>query len=85
MLNDGELLWEGGGYLGRQTNQIAELVAATQALAKVPPGSSVTLVSDSQYVLKGISEWRSGWEKRGWINSQKQPVANKELWVALFF
>ena len=42
------------------------------------------LVSDSQYVLKGISEWRAGWERRGFRNSKNEPVANLELWKRLF-
>lgn len=80
----GELLKEDKGSLGRATNQIAELRAAQKGLEMTPVGAEVELVSDSQYVLKGISEWRKGWEKRGWTNSTGAPVANKELWVALF-
>ncbi len=42
------------------------------------------LVSDSQYVLKGLSEWRAGWERRGFRNAKGDPVANLELWKRLF-
>lgn len=72
------------GSLGHGTNQTAEISAALEALKLVPAGSSVKLVSDSQYVLKGISEWRQGWIKRGWRNANHDPIANKELWVQLF-
>jgi len=44
----------------------------------------VELVSDSQYVLKGLSEWRAGWERKGFRNSRNEPVANLELWKKLF-
>jgi ribonuclease HI len=42
------------------------------------------LVSDSQYVLKGLTEWRAGWERKGYRNSKGEPVANLALWKALF-
>jgi ribonuclease HI len=72
------------GYIGLGTNQIAELTAAIEGLALVPPGEAVELVSDSQYVLKGLTEWRAGWERKGWRNSKGEPVANLELWKKLF-
>lgn len=72
------------GFIGHGTNQVAELTAAIEGLKLTPPGSEVELVSDSQYTLKGISEWRKGWERRGWKNAAGQPVANKELWMTLF-
>ncbi len=72
------------GFIGHGTNQIAELSAAIEGLARVPPGAAVELVSDSQYVLKGISEWRAGWERKGWRNSKGEPVANLGLWKQLF-
>ena len=72
------------GYIGIGTNQIAELTAAIEGLGRVPAGAAVELVSDSQYVLKGISEWRAGWERKNWRNSKGDPVANQSLWKALF-
>ncbi len=84
LVEAGEVRAAAGGYIGSQTNQIAELVAAIEGLTRTPEGAVVELVSDSQYTLKGISEWRKGWERRGWVNSANQPVANKEHWVRLF-
>ncbi len=72
------------GFLGYGTNQIAEIAAAIEGLKLTPEGSSVVLVSDSQYVVKGLSEWRKGWERRGWRNSKGEPVANADLWRAIF-
>lgn len=72
------------GFIGPGTNQIAELTAAIEGLKRVPTGASVELVSDSQYVLKGISEWRTGWERKGFRNSKGEVVANLALWKQLF-
>lgn len=72
------------GFIGHGTNQIAELTAALEGLARIPAGAAVELVSDSQYVLKGLTEWRAGWERKGWRNSKGEPVANLALWKQLY-
>ena len=72
-----------GGFLGTQTNQVAELMAALEGLRRTPVGARVLLVSDSDYTLKGISTWRKGWERNGWLTTDKKPVKNKEIWQAL--
>ena len=72
------------GFIGPGTNQIAELTAALEGLSRVPPGAVVELVSDSQYVLKGLTEWRAGWERKGFRNSKGEIVANLALWKALY-
>lgn len=73
-----------GAYIGKATNQVAELSAAISGLRTVAEGSVVELVSDSQYVLKGLSEWRKGWIANGWTNSSGKPVANKPYWQELY-
>lgn len=72
------------GFIGPGTNQVAELTAAIEGLSRVPDGAAVELVCDSQYVLKGLSEWRAGWERRGYRNAKGEPVANLSLWKRLF-
>ena len=72
------------GFIGPGTNQIAEITAAIEGLSRTPEGAAVELVSDSQYVLQGLSEWRAGWERRGFRNAKGDPVANLELWKRLF-
>ena len=72
------------GFIGPGTNQIAELTAAIEGLSIVPAGARVELVSDSQYVLKGLSEWRAGWERKGFKNSKGETVANLALWKKLY-
>lgn len=81
---EGRVVAEECGFIGRATNQIAEIVAAIEGLSRVPLGAHVELVSDSQYVLKGLTEWRQGWERRQWRNSKNEPVANLELWQRLY-
>ncbi len=53
------------------------------ALEYLEQPSKVTLYSDSQYVVNGITEWIDKWKRCGWINSQKKPVKNRELWERL--
>jgi ribonuclease HI len=81
---DGRDVEHARGFIGHGTNQIAEITAAIEGLGRVPEGATVELVSDSQYVLKGLSEWRKGWERKNWRNSKNEPVANLELWKRLF-
>lgn len=84
VVQEGVAVEEANGFIGYATNQIAELVAAIAGLLSTPVGAKVELISDSQYVLKGISEWRKGWERRGWRNAAGDPVANKAYWQQLF-
>jgi ribonuclease HI len=65
------------------TNNRMELMAVIQALQALKRPCAVTLNVDSQYVLKGMTEWLAGWKAKGWRTSTKQPVKNQELWQAL--
>ena len=67
------------------TNNRMELMAAIKALEAVKPRykGTVTLWTDSTYVLKGITEWIHGWKKRGWKNAAKKAVKNADLWREL--
>lgn len=65
------------------TNNRMELTAAIRALQALSRPCKVVLHTDSQYVVKGITEWLPGWKRRGWKNSQNKPVENKELWEEL--
>lgn len=72
-----------GGARG-VTNNKMELTAAIEALAAVPRGEQVTLITDSQYVIKGCTEWRAGWVKRGMKNSKGEEVLNGDYWHRLW-
>lgn len=64
------------------TNNRMELTAVISAL-KVLPECDLIMKTDSQYVVNGVTKWLAGWKRRGWINSQKKPVLNRDLWEEL--
>jgi ribonuclease HI len=65
------------------TNNRMELMAAIEALKLIKRPSRIRVVTDSTYLVKGMTEWVQRWIKQGWMNSQKRPVANRALWEAL--
>jgi ribonuclease HI len=67
------------GAEARTTNQRMEITAAYEAV-KAHPGP-LEVVSDSTYVVNCFRDsWHVGWIKRGWTNSARKPVANRDLW-----
>lgn len=71
------------GGLADTTNNQMELMAVIMGLEALKRPVSITVVSDSRYVLNGIQSWIAGWKRNGWKNAKKQPVANQELWKRL--
>ncbi|MFT3721391.1 ribonuclease HI [Pseudorhodoferax sp.] len=71
-----------GGELSTTNNRM-EMTAVIEALSALKKPCEVTLYLDSEYVLKGITEWMKGWKARGWRTAAKQPVKNVELWQQL--
>lgn len=65
------------------TNNRMELLAAINALESLSRPSTITIVTDSQYVKNGVTSWIFGWKKNGWKTSAKKPVKNVELWQRL--
>lgn len=66
------------------TNQRMELLAVIEALKVLKYPCKVDVYSDSAYLINCFkSRWYVNWEKNGWLNSQKQPVANRDLWEEL--
>ena len=61
------------------TNNRMELTAAIRGLQELKRSCEVLLVTDSEYVMKGINEWMVNWKKRGWKTAAKQPVTNAAL------
>jgi ribonuclease HI len=65
------------------TNNRMELTASIRGLQALTRPCKVVLHTDSQYVVKGITEWIQGWKRKGWKNSQGKPVENRDLWEEL--
>lgn len=61
----------------------AAIVAVRHLLQNKDEYSAAEIRCDSQYVVKGITEWVGGWKKRGWINANRELVANRKLWELL--
>lgn len=72
-----------GGEL-QTTNNRMELMAVIQALSALKTTCNISLYTDSQYVMKGITEWLKDWKINGWRTAnKKQPVKNSDLWQQL--
>lgn len=71
------------GYAAETTNNRMELSGAIAGLEALTRPCKVRLTTDSEYLKKGMTEWVEGWVRRGWTNSQKKPVANRDLWERL--
>lgn len=65
------------------TNNRMELTAAIRAVEAVPDGTAATVFCDSQYVVKGITQWLPSWVRRGWQTANRRPVKNADLWRRL--
>ena len=65
------------------TNNQMELMAAIEALKKIPTEQEVQIYTDSKYVKMGITEWINKWSQNNWKTSSKQKVKNLELWLEL--
>jgi ribonuclease HI len=65
------------------TNNRMELTAVIEALSALKQPCDVILHTDSQYVMKGITEWIRGWKAKGWKTAAREPVKNVDLWKRL--
>ncbi|MBS0384319.1 MAG: ribonuclease HI [Proteobacteria bacterium] len=65
------------------TNNRMELMAAIAALEALKGRVTVTLHTDSKYVMDGVTKWIHGWKKNGWKTADKKPVKNDDLWKRL--
>lgn len=79
---DGRVVEMGGGEDSTTNNrmELRAAIEAARAMADLPVG---TIITDSQYVKRGITEWMSGWKRKGWITSTGAPVVNRDLWEEL--
>jgi ribonuclease HI len=65
------------------TNNRMEMLAVIHGLEALKRPMRVRICTDSQYVMKGVTEWLAAWKRRGWKTADRQPVKNVDLWQRL--
>jgi ribonuclease HI len=65
------------------TNNRMELTAAIEGLRALNQPCEVEVITDSEYVKNGITQWIHGWKLKGWMTSARKPVMNSDLWREL--
>lgn len=83
ILRYGDSEREISGYSPETTNNRMELRAVIAGLEALKRPSQVRVVTDSNYVFKGITTWIHTWQKKNWLSSSKRPVLNRDLWERL--
>jgi len=83
ILRSGKKEKEVSGAEGMTTNNRMELMSVIRALETLKIPCQVKITTDSSYVVKGMTEWMQDWIKKGWKNSQKKDVLNRDLWERL--
>ena len=71
-----------GGVVDTTNNQM-ELIAAIETLKALKKYTAICIITDSNYVKKGITEWLPSWKKNNWKTSSKKEVKNRKLWEEL--
>ncbi|MSR41308.1 MAG: ribonuclease HI [Phycisphaerales bacterium] len=79
ILEQGSTVSSGSGFERHTTNNRMELLAAVEGLRSLIGPHAVEVVSDSQYLVKGLNEWIDGWKKRGW-KRKEGALLNADLW-----
>jgi ribonuclease HI len=83
LLRFGEHQKEIFGGEAHTTNNRMELMAVIQALEALKRPVPVRVVTDSQYLRQGVTQWMARWKRNGWKTSDRQPVKNQDLWERL--
>jgi len=82
-----KIITQNKGAEKETTNNRMELSAVIKALHALKTTEEIprqaTVITDSQYVQKGITEWIHNWKRNSWRTSDKKPVKNKDLWIEL--
>ena len=79
-------LHEIGGSAAQTTNNRMEMqaaIAALQLIAESSHPSAVTIHTDSEYLINGVTKWVKGWKKKGWKTAEGKPVLNDTFAVML--
>ena len=85
ILEEDKIISKNSGALSNVTNNQCELIAIINACNEISTlNTPVTVYSDSAYCINCYKQqWYKNWQKNGWLNSKKEPVANQELWEEL--
>jgi ribonuclease HI len=83
ILRYGQKTKELSGCARRTTNNRMELTGVIEGLRLLKRPCRVRVTTDSNYVVKGMTHWIKGWIRKKWMNSQKKPVLNRDLWEVL--
>lgn len=83
ILRYGDKSLELSGFAPHTTNNRMELTGVIEGLRRLKKPYRVKVFTDSSYVVKGMTEWVKGWIRKKWMNSQKKPVMNRDLWEEL--
>lgn len=84
VLRYGEHVKEISGYMAGTTNNRMEIMAALAGLSELKSQCKVTICSDSAYLVNAFQKgWLDNWQMNGWMNSQKKPVENQDMWMAM--
>jgi ribonuclease HI len=71
------------GSAPHTTNNRMELKAAIEGLRAIKEPCDVEVVTDSEYLKNGITQWIHAWKQNGWKTKSKKPVINQDLWSEL--
>jgi ribonuclease HI len=77
---------DASGAVASTTNNRMELTAAIEGLAALKRPCQVELITDSEYVGKGLRDWMPRWKSQGWRRKEGKsfkPVINLDLWQQL--
>jgi len=83
ILRSGEKCRELSGCEKLTTNNRMEMMGVITALEALKRPCNVRITTDSNYIVKGMTEWIDGWKKNNWKNSQRKDVLNRDLWERL--
>ena len=83
ILRYGDHKRELSGSSPQTTNNRMELTAAIEGLRALKEKCEVEVVTDSEYLKNGITQWIHGWKKNGWKTKARTPVVNQDLWTEL--
>jgi ribonuclease HI len=83
ILKYGKTVKEISGCAPQTTNNRMEMTGIIEALRLIKRPCRIKVVTDSSYVVKGMSEWVPRWIKKNWMTASKKPVLNRNLWETL--